>query len=196
MKASQIKNLFMIGGPNGAGKTTSAFSLMPELIHCDEYVNADAIAFSLSPFKPESIGVKAGKLMLSRIEELANHNLNFAFETTMASKTFTHLINRCKQEGYFINILYVWLNDPDLAIQRVNSRVEKGGHSIEESVIRRRYVRSMYNLINLYIPLADGWSIVDNSSLELKPVAKKLQRSATIDVYDNTTWKKFEDLKP
>ncbi len=85
MNSINANNLFMIGGPNGAGKTTSAFSMMPELIHCEEYVNADAIAASLSPFKPESISVKAGKLMLARIYELAKQNVSFAFETTMAS---------------------------------------------------------------------------------------------------------------
>lgn len=194
MKTSHIKNLFMIGGPNGAGKTTSAFSLMPELIHCEEYVNADAIAASLSPFKPESIGIKAGKLMLSRIHELAHQNLNFAYETTMASRTFVQLINQCRNNGYCINILYIWLNHPDLAVQRVNSRVEKGGHKIDESVIRRRYKRSMQNLMNIYIPLADRWSIVDNSTLDPIIVAQKLMRSEEIDIHEKNTWVKFKEL--
>jgi predicted ABC-type ATPase len=137
MSSDYSNNLFMIGGPNGAGKTTSAFSMMPELIHCEEYVNADAIAASLSPFKPESMGIKAGKLMLARIYELSEQNVSYAFETTMASRTFVSLVKQCKKEGYTFNILYVWLNHPSLAVQRVNSHVEKGGHSIEESIIRR-----------------------------------------------------------
>ena len=112
MTTSQIKNLFMIGGPNGAGKTTSAFSLMPELIHCEEYVNADAIAASLSPFKPESIGVKAGRLMLARIAELADQQVSFAFETTMASRSFINLIHQCKSKGYSLTLAYVWSNHP------------------------------------------------------------------------------------
>jgi predicted ABC-type ATPase len=188
-------NLFMIGGPNGAGKTTSAFSMMPELIHCEEYVNADAIAASLSPFKPESISIKAGKLMLARIYELAEQNVSFAFETTMASRTFVNLLKQCKHQGYAINVLYVWLNDPDLAVQRVNSRVEKGGHLIEEPVIKRRYRRSMENLINLYLPIADRWSIVDNSSTEPLLVAEKSAHNTETQVYSNSIWAKFEEMK-
>ncbi len=195
MNTAHAQNLFMIGGPNGAGKTTSAFSMMPELIHCEEYVNADAIAASLSPFKPESISIKAGKLMLGRIYELADQNVSFAFETTVASRTFINLIKKCKADGYAINILYVWLCHPDLAVQRVSSRVEKGGHQIEESVIRRRYLRSMNNLMNLYMPLADRWSIVDNSALEPTLIAEKLVRNSEANIYISPSWEKFEEMR-
>src|SRR5260221_4492959 len=98
------KMLYMIGGPNGAGKTTSSFSLMPELIQCDEYVNADAVAASLSPFKPDTVAIQAGRIMLQRICNLAKSQANFAFETTMASKTFHSLLEQCKKDGYQINL--------------------------------------------------------------------------------------------
>lgn len=189
------KNPFMIGGPNGAGKTTSAFSLMPELIHCEEYVNADAIAASLSPFKPESIGVKAGKLMLNRIYELSEKNVSFAFETTMSSRTFVSLINGCKKNGYLFIIVYVWLNDPNLAIERVKSRVLKGGHHIEYSVIKRRYYRSMHNLVNLYMPLADRWTIIDNSGSEPIVIAEKSTQHNDEKIYTENTWAQFLELK-
>jgi len=182
------RHLFLIGGPNGAGKTTSAFSLMPELIHCNEYVNADSIAASLSPFNPESTAIQAGKLMLKRIYDLAEQNVSFAFETTMASKSFIKLIKSCKEKGYQINLLYLWLVSPDLAVKRVESRVKSGGHSIPENVITRRYERSMNNFMNLYIPLADRWAAYDNSTPEPVIIAQKHLRSKKLDVHIEKYW--------
>ena len=149
------KQLFMIGGPNGAGKTTTSFSIMPEILQCDEYVNADTIASSLSPFRPETMAMRAGRLMLQRINDLANKDSSFAFETTMASKTFHLLLKSCKRVGYQINLLYLWLSSPELSIERVKERNLMGGHSIPDRVIRRRYYRSMYNFTYVYMPLAD-----------------------------------------
>lgn len=188
------KQVFMIGGPNGAGKTTCAFSLMPELLLCDEYVNADSIAASLSPFKPESTAIQAGKLMLRRIDELLKHNVNFAFESTMASKAFSRVLANCKQQGYQINLLYVWLVSPELAVERVNSRVRKGGHDIPDATIRRRYFRSMYNLMNLYIPLADRWRLIDNSEVTENIIAEKYMRESTINIIDETSWTLFKEI--
>ncbi len=187
------KHLFMIGGPNGAGKTTSAYTLMPELIHCDEYVNADSIAKSLSPFKPETTAIQAGRLMLSRIHELSKLKVNFAFETTMASRSFVNLLQECKKNGYKINLLYLWLESPELAKQRVKMRVKSGGHAIPLDVIERRYYRSMSNFINLYLPFADRCLAVDNSGDRPILIAQKHLESAEIKVYNQDIWYQFRE---
>lgn len=185
------KQLFMIGGPNGSGKTTSAYMLMPELICCDEYVNADAIAASLSPFNPSSIAIKSGKLMLARICELVDGSRNFAFEATMASRSFVHLIKDCKHKGYQINLLYVWVADCELAINRVNFRVASRGHSIPPDVIKRRYYRSMSNFTNLYAPLADRWALCDNSDSVPAIIAQKHKSQQNVEIYDEDYWCEF-----
>jgi len=143
--------IFVIAGPNGAGKTTSAKKLLPEILQCEEYVNADAVAASLSPFHPDNVAMQAGRLMLERIDYLSNQGVDFAFETTLASKTFIKFLCECKSKGYAVNILFLWLHSPQLAIQRVRSRVEQGGHDIPQDVIIRRYYRSIYNFLSGYI---------------------------------------------
>ena len=163
----------MIGGPNGAGKTTCAMSLMPEILKCREYVNADAIAAGISPFKPEQTAIQAGRLMLERIHYLANRGEDFAFETTMASKTFVPLLRECKNKGYSVTLIYLWLANPDLAIKRVALRVEGGGHGIPADVIRRRYSNGVSNFFRLYMPVCDTWGIYDNSSDHPVLVARK-----------------------
>lgn len=137
--------------------------ILAPLLNCSEYLNADLIASALSPFHPESVAQQAGRLMLKRLHKLALSGESFAFESTLASRSFARFIADCKQKGYTINLIYVWLNSADLAVERVARRVENGGHRIPEEVIRRRYERSRHNLFDLYLPLCDRWSIYDNS---------------------------------
>jgi predicted ABC-type ATPase len=125
-----MPSLYIIGGPNGAGKTTVALSLLPNLLGIFEYVNADAIAAGLSPLNPKSMAIQAGRLMLARIKQLAASSTDFAFETTLAARTFVPFLKRCKSQGYTINLIYFWLQSPDLAVERVARRVASGGHSI------------------------------------------------------------------
>jgi predicted ABC-type ATPase len=179
--------IFMIGGPNGAGKTTAAMSLMPSNIDCYEYVNADAIAHALSPFKPDEVSIEAGRLMLKRIKELAEHGLTFAFETTMASRSFSPFLQSCIQQGYEIRLIYIWLQAPDLAVGRVAQRVESGGHPVPESTIRMRYNRGLRNFINLYAPLANGWTLYDNSGESPSLVAEKTQNGG-IEIKSHEIW--------
>jgi predicted ABC-type ATPase len=180
-----MPQLYMIGGPNGAGKTTVALDLLPDRLKCYEYVNADAIAAALSPFAPEATAVQAGRLMLARIKQLAEQQKDFAFETTMASRTFVSLLEQCKAQGYQINLIYIWLQTSELAVERVKERVASGGHSIPRYVILRRYKRSLQNFKNLYMPLADEWSSYDNSLLRVllmsKPTA--LQKRIELGVH-------------
>jgi len=177
----------MIAGPNGAGKTTSAMTLLPTLLGCQEYVNADDIAAALSPFNPESTAIQAGRLMLTRIHELADKKQDFAFETTGASKSFAPFLLHCKQQGYHITLLYLWLNSIKLAVNRVASRVENGGHHIPTATIHRRYHRGLANFFKLYIPLCDEWSIYDNSYTYPKLIAQKLENHAIV-IRDDVTW--------
>jgi len=165
-----MPRIFVIGGPNGAGKTTTATRLLPDA-GCREFVNADAIAAGLSPFQPASVALQAGRLMLQRLESLAALGVDFGFESTLAARTFVSFLESCRERGYEIHVLYVWLQDVELAVARVAARVEAGGHAIPEETIRRRYETGRRNAVNLYLPLADEWQILDNST-ELVLVAE------------------------
>lgn len=136
-----MPTLYVIGGPNGAGKTTAALELLPNFLDCKEYVNADAIAAGLSPFNVEGVAVQAGRLLLERINQLAEDGVDFAFESTLSAKIFAGFIEKCKTKGYKIVLIYVWLESADLAIERVAKRVKNGGHHIPNDVVLRRYKR-------------------------------------------------------
>lgn len=158
-----MANLYIIAGCNGAGKTTASYTMLPDMLNCQEFVNADEIAKGLSPFQPEKASIDAGRVMLHRIKDLTNRNLDFALETTLASRTYVKFINNAKAKGYFVTLVFFWLNTPELAIKRVSTRVEEGGHNIPEEVIYRRYKSGIKNLNNLYLKISDFWMIIDNS---------------------------------
>lgn len=164
--------MYIIAGCNGAGKTTASFTILPEMLNCREFVNADSIAAGLSPFNPESVAIEAGRLMLSRIRELMGTRVDFAFETTLATRSYVSLVRDAQRVGYKVTLLFIWLDSPETAIRRVADRVAKGGHSIPENTIERRYYRGIYNLINLYIPICDRWMLVDNETITPRPVAE------------------------
>lgn len=156
--------MYIIAGCNGAGKTTASFNILPAILHCKEYVNADEIARGISPFQPEKVSFEAGRIMLKRIDELLLTNEDFAFETTLATRSFHQLIDRAKKLGYSVSLIYFWLDSVELAEQRVKNRVEEGGHNIPKEVIKRRYHRGIENLFNLYHGLCDVVLIYDNST--------------------------------
>jgi predicted ABC-type ATPase len=167
-----MSNLYIIAGCNGAGKTTASFTIFPEMLKCKEFVNADNIAAGLSPFNPESVAIEAGRLMLSRIHELMQSAADFAFETTLATRSYVPLVKEARQVGYNFTLLFIWLDSPQTAIQRVADRVAEGGHNIPEDVIVRRYYRGIFNLINLYMPICDSWIVVNNKSVVPELIAK------------------------
>ncbi len=150
-------------GCNGAGKTTTSLTILPEIIECKEFVNADEIARGLSPFQPEKVSVEAGKIMLNRISELLFLNESFAFETTLSSKNYKQKIETAKKNGFNVTLLFFWLQNTELAKERVRIRVTEGGHNIDPDVIERRYFRGINNLFEIYLPLVDGVLIFDNS---------------------------------
>jgi predicted ABC-type ATPase len=155
--------LVIIAGPNGAGKSTLAPTLLKEKFGTVEFVNADSIAQGLSAFRPETVAFEAGRLMLKRLHALANDQKDFAFESTLASKSYAHWIEHLQEKGYRFHLIFLWLDSGNLAVQRVRERVRAGGHDVPESVIRRRYSRGIKNFLNLYLPLANTWAIYDNS---------------------------------
>lgn len=135
------KYLYIICGPNGAGKTTASYSVLPKILHCKEFVNADEIARGLSPFNPENVAIEAGRIMLNRIKELLSRNKSFSIETTLATRSYCRLIEKAHQQGYKVTLLFFWLKSPEQAIERVAERVSKGGHNIPQDIIVRRIMR-------------------------------------------------------
>ncbi|HEX8835220.1 MAG TPA: zeta toxin family protein [Abditibacteriaceae bacterium] len=166
-----MPNLYLIGEPNGAGKTTIASQMLPNYVGCREFVNADNIAAGLSPFQPETVALQAGRLMLERMQALAKTLTDFAFESTLASRTFASFLQSCKAQGYTIHLLYIWLQNEELAVARVAARVRAGGHAIPEATIRRRYHAGRDNFLKLYLPLADQWRAYDNTYQEPRLIA-------------------------
>jgi len=179
------KNLYIISGCNGAGKTTASYTVLPEILDCREFVNADEIARGLSPFNPEGMAIEAGRLMLRRIEELLSRDESFSIETTLATKSYLNLVRRAQAKDYRVNILFFWLRTPELAIQRVAERVQHGGHNIPEDIIRRRYVAGINNLFRQFIPEVDYWDIYDNSETPRVQIACGGKNAETI-IYEET----------
>jgi len=136
-----------------------------------EFVNADDIARGLSGFHPENVAFQAGRLMLARLNELVRQRADFAFETTLASRTFAPWLRLRQGEGYEFHLLYVWLPSVDLAIERVALRVRAGGHDVPSKDIRRRYERSRNNFFEIYMSLANTWEVYDTASIDPKLVA-------------------------
>lgn len=185
-----MPRVYVLGGPNGAGKTTTARALMPDAVGVDEFVNADVIASGLSPFHPERVSVRAGRIMLERLEELLASGRDFSFESTLASRSPAVFLRRCREAGYTVNILFVWLNRPELALERVENRVAAGGHRVPEDDVRRRYERARQNFLQLYRPLADRWTVCDNSADERIILAQR-SPGREMEIVDADAWEKF-----
>ncbi len=164
--------IVVVAGPNGAGKSTTASVLLPENLSIDQFVNADLIALGLSPFAPERSAFAAGRIMLKRIHELSEAGVSFAFETTLAARSYAPFLREAKHAGYLVHVVYIWLNSVELAVARVAHRVQQGGHDIPRELIERRYWRGLRNLFSIYMPLANSWTLCDNSSRELIVVAQ------------------------
>jgi len=152
-----------------------------------EFVNADAIAAGLSPLNPEGMALQAGRLMLERLQGLAESGMDFAFETTLAARSYVSFLQMCKTRGYTVNLIFFWLPSPELAVERVKRRVASGGHTIPEETIRRRYERGRRNLIELYLPLCEEWMVFDNSGSTPRLIAEKLPNQPPL-YDDRSTW--------
>lgn len=185
------KNLYIIAGCNGAGKTTASYTILPEIIECKEYVNADEIAKGLSPFQPEKVAFEAGRIMINRINELLTNGNTFAFETTLSTRSYRQKIERAKKKGYNTTLLFFWLKNIELAKERVATRVLEGGHNIPPDVIERRYLKGIQNLFNIYLPIVDSAFIFDNSYGNPELIAQQ----ALGEKVEIMNTKKFNELK-
>jgi predicted ABC-type ATPase len=186
-----MPTLYIIAGCNGAGKTTASYTILPEMLNCKEFVNADSIALGISPFQPDKVAFEAGRVMLQRIDQLINDKVNFAFETTLSTKSYKETIKKARQKGYKIMLLYFWIDSPKLAIDRIKKRVEKGGHHIPDTIVKRRYKRGLENLFSIFIPLCDYWLIIDNRQLQPFNVADgnyKVEKS----IYNAEIWQRIQ----
>jgi predicted ABC-type ATPase len=181
-------HVFVIAGPNGAGKSTAAPALLRDLLGVAEYVNADLIAQGLSAFDTESVAFQAGRVMLARLKQLAARRRSFAFETTLATRSYLPWLSSLRARGYAVDLVFLWLPSPEMAVARVTERVRLGGHGVPEAVIRRRYRRGLTNFIRLYRAVADRWWFFDNS-LPAGPRLVACGEGQAADIADPAVWK-------
>ena len=180
---------YIVAGSNGAGKTTFAREYLTEYAQCREFLNADLVAAGLSPFNPNAAALAAGRVLLARMKQFIREGKSFGFETTLAGKTYSSLLREMKDRGYALHLFYLWLPSAELAIARVAARVARGGHSVPEAVIRRRFDAGRRNLIRFYLPLFDAWILFDNSTLHPRAVAR--HESGETEVIDAEGYQKI-----
>ena len=187
-QAGKQPRLIVLAGPNGAGKTTAAGSFLRAELGVTEFVNADVIAQGLSGFRPEAAALHAGRVMLVRLKELAAARADFAFETTLASRSFAPWIRDLCQFGYEFELFFFWLSSVDLAVARVAQRVRGGGHDVPEETVRRRYRRGIDNFFHLYQPISRAWWVYDNSADGNPRLIAAGSGSAEATVADTVAW--------
>jgi predicted ABC-type ATPase len=185
-----MKKLYIIAGCNGAGKTTASYTILPEILDCDEFVNADEIAKGLSPFRPEKAGIQAGRLMLQRIKSLITKEQDFAFETTLATKSYKNFVADTQTDGYSVTLIFFYLSSQDLAVKRVETRVKEGGHDIPENVIRRRYENGLKKFFNIYSSIVDEWMFIENSGEPYQLIAQKTK--SEVKIYIDQIWSELK----
>jgi predicted ABC-type ATPase len=183
--------VIVIAGANGSGKSTSARTLLAERLRLMTFVNADLLAQGLAAFDPASAALDAGRIMLDRLQELSSQRLNFAFETTLAARSFAPQLKNLRDQGYVVFLYYFWLQSADLAVARVAERVKLGGHDVPESTIRRRYARSVENFFCIYRGIVPNWEVYDNSEY-VGPRLIAWGDTTGDTVLDQDTWTKFQ----
>ena len=188
--------VIVIAGPNGAGKTTLSPFLLRDKLGVLEYVNADPIALGLSGFDPGSVAFEAGRVMLKRSHDLAEQRRTFAFETTLAAKYYARWIKKLLHDGYAFQLMFLWLRNADLAVERVRARVHAGGHDVPELVIRRRYAAGLGNFAKLYGPLADTWAVYDNSHLPSPMMIAQGSQGEDHRIIQADLWESFQRMCP
>jgi predicted ABC-type ATPase len=187
---SAYRDVVMIGGPNGAGKTTTATTMLRKELRIQEFVNADEIARGLSPFNPEGSARAAGRLMIKRIHELISRGESFAFETTCSGRAHAQTLLRCREAGYRLTLIFLWLSSAKEALSRVARRVAQGGHAVPNGVVVRRYAAGLTNLQRLYLPIADIAYIYDNTDEGGILIAERQPDHALV-VCDDRRWRQI-----
>jgi predicted ABC-type ATPase len=187
---SNPPTVYVIAGPNGAGKTTFASQFLPDFVKCREFLNADLIAAGLSPFAPETQNLRAGRLLLERIGELAEQRADFGFETTLSGRTYVKLLSDMKANGYRVVLFFLWLPNAEMALARVENRVKEGGHDVPVEDVRRRYQAGVRNLFRLFRPVLDSWWLLDASRLPPKLIA--IEEGAHLVVKQRRLYQRIE----
>ncbi len=192
-KRNQPLRVVVLAGPNGAGKTTAAPRLLRDTLAVDEFVNADVIAQGLSGFNSSAAALTAGRIMLERLKELAMARATFAFETTLASRTFAPWLRKLIADGYQFQLVFLWLPSAEMAITRVRDRVRMGGHNVPEDTIRRRYQGGVRNFFGLYQPLASSWKLFDNSIVGAQHLIAAGTHSVVEEISRQDLWNEIRD---
>jgi predicted ABC-type ATPase len=190
-----LKEIVLLGGPNGAGKTTAARVLLPEFFELNPFLNADDIARSISPDDVEAAAFAAGRRMIERMRELVREGRSFAFESTLAGKSYVPMLEGCRADGWRISLYYFWLPTPEHSIARVARRVSQGGHHIPDEVIHRRFKTGLWNMRHLYLPLADTAAIYDNNG-ERRILIAERESGLPLVIHDGQRWSRIEELTP
>ena len=188
-----MPTVYIIAGCNGAGKTTFANRYLPKCSERIEFVNADMIAKGLSPFNPAAFALEAGKIMLNRLRELSSCNADFGLETTLSGRTYLLRFREWRAQGYFLKLFFLWIQSPAEARLRIDERVKKKGHDIQQATVQRRYVRGLANLFEVYWDEVDEIYILDNSNLFPNVVASR-QAGESLSIYDSVVFSKMKSL--
>lgn len=192
MPSLAAPRVVVFAGPNGAGKSTHAEAILSAL-GIDTFVNADFIARGLAGRHTETVAITAGRIMLNRLRDLAGAGQDFAFESTLSSRTFLPFLKRLRLQGYHVAIYFFALSSSRLAVRRVRHRVALGGHDVPADVVIRRFGRSLHNFSGLYTEVADEWMMFDNSSgTTARLIAQFVGGRTTIE--DNALWLKLQKL--
>ena len=180
-------SIIILAGPNGAGKSTSAPFVLQRTLGVHEFVNADVIARELSPDDVDRAAIAAGRVMLTRLRDLARRRVSFAFETTLSSRSFAPWLSSLRVSGYDVDVQFFWLPSAEFAIERVAQRSGTGGHSVPAEVVRRRHRAGIRNFFSLYEPIATTWTLYDASGQQPVVVAERVGIEPR-KVYDGAIW--------
>jgi len=189
-------HVFVIAGPNGAGKSTAAPALLRDLLGVAEYVNADLIAQGLSAFDTQSVAFQAGRVMLERLRQLAARRRHFAFETTLATRGYLPWLRSMRADGFELDLAFLWLPSPEMAVARVAERVRRGGHDVPEAVIRRRYQRGLDNFFRLYRPIAHRWWLFGNATEDAPRLIARGSTGTATEIHDGQVWNQLSERYP
>jgi predicted ABC-type ATPase len=185
----------VLGGPNGAGKSTGAPYLLKDALAVEEFVNADTIAQGLSAYRPETTAVAAGRVMLERLHVLAKARRDFAFETTLAGRSYERWVRALRATGYRAHLVFLSLPSADLAVARVADRVRRGGHHVPDDVVRRRFLAGAKNLFSVYMDAVDAWTIYDNSDVMSPRLVASRAVGGSTAIADAAAWKILKELQ-
>lgn len=185
-----MPKMYIVSGCNGSGKTTASYAVLPKMLRCREFVNSDEFAKGLNPYNPAGVAIGASRYMLMKINYLMDKRVDFGIETTLATRSLLSLIRLAREKGYSVTILYLWVDSPELAIERVKARVASGGHHIDETTVRRRYITGLYYFFEYYLTIADQWILADNTEIPFTVIARGWKKN--VIVKDNI---KFEEIR-